>query len=220
MIFRLIKIFWQDIKTYIKIYGVYPARFKNSKIRSYIFNEKILGQELIIEKNTFISDLVKSIGSYTYIGNNVMLINCSTIGSFCSISHNVKIGLDNHALDYISTSPVVYSKSRGWIDKTSFEFEKSVIIGNDVLISANAMVMSGITIGTGAVIGAGAFVNKDVPPYAIVAGIPARIIRYRFDEKTIERLLSSKWWEKSKKELQAYKDKFNNVPLFLEEIEK
>jgi len=68
-------------------------------------------------------------------------------------------------------------------------------VGHDVWIGDNSVIMSGLTIGTGAVIGAGAVVTKDVPPYAIVAGIPGRILRYRFDERTIDRLLASRWWE-------------------------
>ena len=86
------------------------------------------------------------------------------------------------------------------------------------MISANAMIMSGITIGNGAVIGAGAFVNKDVPPYAIVAGTPAKIIRYRFDEKTIDKLQKSQWWNKNKQELLEFKEQFTNIEPFKNQI--
>lgn len=216
----LLKKIWTDFKTYYKINSIYPKRYINSTIESYIVNESVISENIIIKKVVSISTSLTHIGEYTYIGDRTEILNCERIGRYVSISHDVKIGLENHILNAISTSPVFYSRNRGWIDFDTNEENIPTIIENDVLISANAMIMSGITIGTGAVIGAGAFVNKDVPPYAIVAGVPAKIIRYRFDEKTIERLLSSKWWEKPINELMAYKNKFNNVPSFLEEFEK
>lgn len=209
-----------DIKTYYKINSVYPRRYKNSKIESYIVDESILGEELIIRKDVFISNSLKRLGSYTYIGDRAEILNCDGIGRYVSISHDVKIGLENHKLDGIGTSPVFYSKQRGWVDRNYIERQVHVTVGDDVLISANAMVMSGVKIGTGAIVGAGAFVNKDVPPYAIVAGIPAKIIRYRFDEATIERLLKSEWWKLDKSELVRHKDRFSDVKAFLDEFEK
>ncbi len=209
-----------DIKTYYKINSVYPRRYKNSKIESYIVDESILGEELIIRKDVFISNSLKRLGSYTYIGDRAEILNCDGIGRYVSISHDVKIGLENHKLDGIGTSPVFYSKLRGWVDRNYIERQVPVAVGDDVLISANAMIMSGVKIGTGAVVGAGAFVNKDVPPYAIVAGIPAKIIRYRFDEATIERLLKSEWWKLDKSELVRHKDRFSDVKAFLDEFEK
>lgn len=209
-----------DIKTYYKINSVYPRRYKNSKIESYIVDESILGEELIIRKDVFISNSLKRLGSYTYIGDRTEILNCDGIGRYVSISHDVKIGLENHKLDGIGTSPVFYSKQRGWVDRNYIERQVPVAVGDDVLISANAMIMSGVKIGTGAVVGAGAFVNKDVPPYAIVAGIPAKIIRYRFDEATIERLLKSEWWKLDKSELVRHKDRFSDVKAFLDEFEK
>lgn len=209
-----------DIKTYYKINSVYPRRYKNSKIESYIVDESILGEELIIRKDVFISNSLKRLGGYTYIGDRAEILNCDGIGRYVSISHDVKIGLENHKLDGIGTSPVFYSKQRGWVDRNYMERKMPVMVGDDVLISANAMIMSGVKIGTGAVVGAGAFVNKDVPPYAIVAGIPAKIIRYRFDETTIERLLKSEWWKLDKSELVSHKDRFSDVKAFLDEFEK
>lgn len=209
-----------DIKTYYKINSVYPRRYKNSKIESYIVDESILGEELIIRKDVFISNSLKRLGSYTYIGDRAEILNCDGIGRYVSISHDVKIGLENHKLDGIGTSPVFYSKQRGWVDRNYIERQVPVAVGDDVLISVNAMIMSGVKIGTGAVVGAGAFVNKDVPPYAIVAGIPAKIIRYRFDEATIERLLKSEWWKLDKSELVRHKDRFSDVKAFLDEFEK
>lgn len=209
-----------DIKTYCKINAIYPRRYRDSIIESYIVNENILGDHLIIKSDVNISAIVEQIGSYTYIGNRSEILYCETIGRYCSISHDVKIGLENHAMNHVGTSPLFYAKQRGMVSSDTIEHVLPTKIGDDVLISANAMIMAGINIGTGAVIGAGAFVNKDVPPYAIVAGIPAKIIKYRFDDITIKRLLNSQWWKMPKEELVHYKDQFNNVSSFLENIEK
>lgn len=99
---------------------------------------------------------------------------------------------------HISTSPVFYSSYRRWVDKTTFnekEF-KAVVIEDDVLISANVTIINGVHVGRGAVIGAGAVVNLDVPPYAIVAGVPAKVIKYRFPQDVIDKIEASRWWEK------------------------
>lgn len=109
-----------DIKTYIKIHSIYPKRYKNSIIESYIVDESILGSEIIIKKNVSISSDCKKIGNCTYIGDGTQILNCSQIGNFTSISHDVKIGLENHQLNCLGTSPIFYSKSRGWIGKKHF----------------------------------------------------------------------------------------------------
>lgn len=208
-----------DIKTCYKISSIYPRRYKNSTIESYIVDESILGDSLIIKKDVFISSSLRRLGSYSYIGDRTEILNCKSIGRYVSISHDVKVGLENHKLDVLGTSPIFYSKQRGWVND-SMDKAQPVVIENDVLISANAMIMSGVTIGTGAVVGAGAFVNKDVLPYAIVAGMPAKVIGYRFDEVTIERLLKSEWWKADKIELIKYKDIYSDVKTFLNSYKK
>ncbi|MEJ5266516.1 MAG: CatB-related O-acetyltransferase [Bacteroidales bacterium] len=202
-------------KQFVKIYGIYPYKYPQSDIKTYVLNEKIIGKGLIIRPGVRLSNDLKRIGDYTYVGNNTLIMNCEEIGRFCSISHDVKIGLDNHALDHIGTSPVFYFELRGWVKKDTFKKSNPVVIGHDVLISANVSVLSGIKIGTGAVIGANSFVNKDIPPYAIVGGVPAKIIKYRFDEETIDKLLKSKWWLKDKDELILYQDYFNKPNVLL-----
>ena len=89
---------------------------------------------------------------------------------------------------------------------------RPVIIGNDVWIGRNAIIMDGVEIGSGAVVASGAIVTKDVPPYAIVGGVPAKVIRYRFDEQTIERLIESRWWD--------YPDEFIENELKFDDIEQ
>jgi acetyltransferase-like isoleucine patch superfamily enzyme len=90
-----------------------------------------------------------------------------------------------------------------------------VEIGNDVLISANVVILSGVKIGDGAVIAAGAIVNKDVPPYSVIGGVPAKLIRYRFDEGTREKLLKSRWWDFEDSQLKEVAKDINNSVAFL-----
>ena len=146
------------------------------------------------------------IGSYTYLGPKVDLSD-SKIGSFCSIGANVQILSSCHpSSEFVSTSPVFYSTNKqcgtSFVKDTTFDEHRfiegySAIIGNDVWIGRNAMIMGGITVGDGAIIAAGAIVTKDVPPYAVVAGMPARIIKYRFSAEQIHFLLNDRWWTKS-----------------------
>ena len=139
------------------------------------------------------------LGDYSYISKNSNIRNCE-IGKFCSIGPNFCCGLGVHPIDGISTSPVFYStaKQNGFTFCKEDKVEETIrsIIGNDVFIGANVTVLDGVKIGDGAVIGAGAVVTKDIPPYAVAAGVPATIRKYRFDEETIEGLLRKKWWDK------------------------
>lgn len=137
------------------------------------------------------------IGDYTYIGPSARIIHAK-IGKFCSISGDTCIGMGSHPLDYLSTSPIFFSKNNSigiaWVDSMSYKEYQEITIGNDVWIGARAMVLGGVKIGDGAVIAAGAVVTRDVPPYAVVGGVPAKVIKFRFDEPEISRLEKLKWW--------------------------
>lgn len=136
-------------------------------------------------------------GRYSYMGKNNSVTN-TKIGSFCSIASYCAIGGGAHPLTMVSTSPVFYEGRNGFgkhFDSIPAELNKPVGIGNDVWIGEAVFIHDGVKVGTGAVIGAHSVVIKDVPPYAIVAGAPARILRYRFDDETIRKLLNSHWWD-------------------------
>ena len=161
------------------------------------------------------------IGAGTAIGPNSRIAE-SVIGKYCSIGPNFLCGWGIHPINGISTSPVFYSTkgqagfSMSQSDKVPEH--KPVNIGSDVFIGANVTILDGVAIGHGAVIGAGAVVSKDIPPYAIAIGCPIRIIKYRFSEETIEKLLMIKWWDKNDHTLQKVEQYFFDVNTFIEEM--
>ena len=155
-----------------------------------------------------------NMGRYSYCGANTSITN-TEIGNFCSIGGNCGIGGGLHPLEYVSTSPV-FLKGRNILGKhfaeLDYEPSKKVVIGNDVWIGSGAYIKSGVTIGDGAVIGAHAVVTHDVSPYAIVAGVPAKEIRKRFDEETIKKLLKVKWWNYEEDVLEKLGGVFTSPP--------
>lgn len=133
--------------------------------------------------NTIIDKDCK-IGKYTYVNTNSSVENCE-IGNYCSISSGVNINPFEHNYRFKTTHPFAYKENSK---------NKRVYIGNDVLISLNVTILQGVSIGNGAVIGAGAVVTKDVQPYEIVGGVPAKHIGFRFDANKIEEIQKTEWW--------------------------
>ena len=125
----------------------------------------------------------------------------TTIGRYCSIAAGVRILTENHPMDFQSTHGFFFNPEFTY-SKDNLVRRKPLTIGNDVWIGYNAIIMPNVSyVGDGAVIGAGAVVNKDVPPYAVVVGNPARTVRFRFSPETITKLRSSRWWEKTIQEI-------------------
>ncbi len=170
------------IKSFLLGHNDIAIKFEN--------NSSLLFRNIIAENTV--------IGKYSYIGEYTKIDRCVTIGRYCSIANNVLIGATSHPLNWLSTSPFQYDK---WLDdkchKQHWVIGAPTTIGNDVWIGASAVIKSGVTVGDGAIIGAGSVVTKDVPAYAIVGGVPAKILRYRFSSSIIRRLQKIKWWEKS-----------------------
>lgn len=164
-----------------------------------------------------------SIGSYTYFGGNAS-VNNTDIGKFCSIGPNFICGWGIHPVNGLSTSPMFYStaKQNGTTltDKDKIHEHLPIKIGNDVFIGANVMVLDGVKIGNGSVIGAGTVVTKDVPDYAIVAGSPMKIIRYRFTDDKIEKLNEIKWWDFPKEKLSLVEQYFSDPDQFIDLMSK
>lgn len=149
---------------------------------------------VVINRRNYISDSQIAMGTYT--GHNVTIKN-TQIGKFCSLSWNLSIGGKNHDYQRVTTFPT-YHWSRifpnAGIDEAALIQPQPTVIGNDVWVGAGAIILRGVQVGDGAVIGSGAVVTKDVAPYSIVAGVPAKEIKTRFDESTIKALLDIEWW--------------------------
>jgi acetyltransferase-like isoleucine patch superfamily enzyme len=143
-------------------------------------------------------------GAYSYVNENSTLGGV-TVGRFSSIGPQFVCGYGEHPTHFVTTSPVMYS-TRGQVrasfaEKDLFTEQRQTIIGNDVWIGARVFVRDGVKIGDGALIAAGAVVTEDVAPFAIVGGVPAKVIRYRFGEEVIRDLLELKWWDWSDQKL-------------------
>jgi len=190
------------------------AKIMNSSVPGNLFlgmssciNRCVLGKYIGVAYFSYLADL--ETGSYSTFGSRI------SIGAF---SHPTD-GLTIHEVGYRNTI-ASYGETVYKNDAEDYLLSRSVktIIGNDVWVGDNSVVIKGINIGDGAVVAAGSVVTKDVAPYSIVAGNPARLIRKRFNDNVIERLLRSKWWEYSMEELKGVP--FDDVDKSLEILEQ
>jgi acetyltransferase-like isoleucine patch superfamily enzyme len=169
------------------------------------------------------SHIFKScIDRFTDIGYDCKIIN-SNLGSFCSLGSNIVIGGPDHTVNWVSTSAVFNSN----VDAIKIKFGnnefnpfKTTTIGHDVWIGDNVLVKAGLKIGSGSIIGMGSVVTKDIPPYQIWAGNPARFIKFRFNQEMIDKLLSIEWWNWDENKISQFGNDFNNVDLFVSIVQK
>lgn len=213
---------------------MYPIRHFFLGIVKNLLNPRIsifsiVSANTIIDKTSYIYRGVKVkssiIEAHTYIAANTDVENAE-IGKYCSIADHCRIGMSGHSLDFLSTSPIftqtVNALQEQWAENDILEHkseEERAYIGNDVWIGSHVLIRGGVHVGDGACIAAGAVVVKDVPPYAIIGGVPARIIRYRFSQEIIEKLEEVQWWSMPEELLKKNIKLFQSSNVNIEAIE-
>ncbi|QYF84820.1 CatB-related O-acetyltransferase [Brevibacterium sp. PAMC21349] len=198
-----------------------------SSLPSRLFNNISLIailQAVEIDKTAAVCSGVKfyrgKLGKYSYIGNSSFVID-ATIGNFTSIAPDCYIGGTSHPIEWVSTSPV-FHKWENIMKKNfarhEFEIFQKTTIGNDVWIGNKVLVKAGVNIADGAVIGMGSVVTKDIGPFEIWAGNPARMIKKRFDDESIGRLLESQWWSWDDAKIENFSNDFTSIEQFIRSL--
>ncbi|MDN5371639.1 MAG: hypothetical protein PWR19_685 [Carnobacterium sp.] len=201
-----------------KLYADRPVIGNDSQVKDTTFGEYTeIGKQNAIDHSEF--------GSYTYTGDYCFIQN-SKLGRFNSIADMVRIGPTNHPYERPSQHIFTYNGSGYGFPKKDTDFlkkrrENYTTIGNDVWIGHGVIIQSGVTVGDGVVIGSGAVVTKDIPPYTIVAGVPAKHIKDRFPEAIKKKLAQIAWWNWTRQELEdRYEDLKMPIELFVEKWSK
>lgn len=205
-------------------------KYKQSSNKVFLYEgvnvrESILSGHITLFKDVCCIEC--EIGEYSYVQQKSFLMR-TKVGKFCSIADHVRTGFGNHPIDSVSTWPGFYYDTTSELKYSFYKGDPEieifrtvgggrflVEIGNDVWIGSHVLIMDGVRIGDGAIIAAGAVVTKDVEPYAIYGGVPARLIKYRFPKETIDVLLKLKWWDKDIEWIKSKRNLFNQSDEFL-----
>ena len=201
----------------INSFKYYCAKFFK-KMKSKAIRKSVIHSTSKIEAGSEIQH--SSFDKYSFCGYNCD-ISHAKIGSFCSIANGVVIGGGKHPINWVGMSPVFYEGKdsvKAKFSKYKRENPLITIIGNDVWIGRNTIIKEGVKIGHGSVIGMGSIVTKDVSPYSIVGGNPAKLIRMRFDSDVIEDLIKSEWWDLDEDILAKCANNIKNPERFLQSI--
>jgi virginiamycin A acetyltransferase len=188
---KIIRLIW------LKWYWFLMNRKHHHDVASWnVGRQARIGYKAIIREGVEIGNDV-FLGDYSYISGPRTYVESAKIGKFCSIARQTVIGVGNHDHSLVTTHPFIISPEfGGLVDRSIMAQQKPApVIGNDVWIGINSIIMRGVTIGDGAVIAANSVVTRDVPPYAIFGGVPAKLIRYRFSDEIIRALLQIRWWD-------------------------
>ncbi|MEL1254249.1 CatB-related O-acetyltransferase [Flavobacterium sp. DGU38] len=201
----------------------YMRSFKNVNaiisIGCDIRNSKF-GRHVFLGENVCLID--SEIGDFSYINSESQVKNTS-IGKFCSIGPNVKIILGKHPSTFVSSHPIFYADNKPFhtfSDKLYFEEFGHVTIGHDVWIAEGVIIPNTVKIGNGAIITSRAVVTKDVEPYSVVGGIPAKHIKFRFDQNIIDIINQSEWWNWDSETLKKNFKLFHNPTNFINHVKK
>ncbi len=198
--------------------------------------KRMLSEQPTIHAGSFVVD--STVGAWTELGHNTMLIESTfgdysytacdvdiiytDVGKFCSIASHVRINPGNHPMERVTQHHMTYRRAKFGFgetdDESFFDWRRSFrcTLGHDVWIGHGATIMPGVNIGTGAVIGSGAVVTKDIEPYTIAVGVPAKPVRKRFDDEVIAKLLQIAWWDWPRELLEQRFEDLQDVPAFLE----
>lgn len=202
------------IKNFLK-FLIKNRKYKTLKIHrtSTIDIFSTIGEFVTIGKTSTINNC--KIGSYTYFASDCKFFN-TEIGKFCSIGPGVRSGMGIHPSNtFVSTHPAFFSIAKqaqiSFVNRNYFTELRPIKIGNDVWIGANVLILDGVKIGNGAILGAGAVITKNIPDYAIAVGVPAKVVKYRFDKREIDFLLKDQWWNKDIKWIEKNYKYFHNI---------